>query len=252
MNKMIQVENLKKRYGEVKAVDGVSFTVNKGEVFGLLGPNGAGKTTTVEMIEGLKKMDEGEVLLDGLNIKTDYPKIKQFIGVQLQSNNFFDFLTLSEILSLFGKFYNADINPADFLNRVDLFEKHNVFYKNLSGGQKQRFSIAITLLNNPKILFLDEPTTGLDPQSRRNLWELIESLKKEGKTILLTTHFMDEAEYLADRVAIMDQGKIISTDSPKNLINQLINKGFKKKIVTDSRANLEDVFLDLTGKMLRD
>ncbi len=253
MNSIIKVDNLKKTFkdGKVKAVRGVSFDVNEGEIFSLLGPNGAGKTTTVEMIEGLISMDEGSVIIDGMDIKKHGNDVKRIIGVTLQANNFFDNLSIIDILKLFGHLFGVDVNTEEFLEKVSLSEKAKVLYKDISGGQKQRFVIALALINNPKILFLDEPTNGLDPQARRHLWDIVKSLKIEGKTILLTTHFMDEAQYLSDRVAIMDNGKIIVNDTPKNLIESLLDRGFNKTII-EERANLEDVFIDLTGNKLRD
>ncbi len=249
---VIEVKDIKKKYGEVVAVSGVSFSVEKGEVFGLLGPNGAGKTTTVEMLEGITKIDEGEAFIEGIKVSQNNHTLQNIIGVSLQSNNFFDDLSLSEILSLFASFFNIKINPKEYLEEVTLVEKSKTKFKEISGGQKQRFTIALALVNNPKVLFLDEPTTGLDPQSRRHLWDIVEGLKEKGKTIILTTHFMDEAERLADRVAVMDSGKILKMGTPTELIQDLIKTGFKKKIVADERANLEDVFIDLTGKNLRD
>ena len=249
---IIEVKEIKKHYGNLVAVDGVSFSVDKGEIFGLLGPNGAGKTTTVEMIEGITKIDEGEAYIDGIKVSQNNHQLQSIIGVSLQSNNFFDSLSLKEILNLFASFFSIKINAMEFLEEVELHDKANVYYKRMSGGQKQRFTIALALINNPKVLFLDEPTTGLDPQSRRHIWDIVSSLRDKGKTIILTTHFMDEAETLADRVAIMDNGKILKMDTPKNLINELIKKGFKKKVIADERANLEDVFIDLTGKNLRE
>ncbi len=249
---VIEVKNIKKKYGDLEAVKGVTFEVNKGEVFGLLGPNGAGKTTTIEMLEGISKIDSGEAFISGIKVSQNNHPLQKIIGVSLQSNNFFDSLTLSEILLLFSHFFNVKIDPSDFLKEVELEEKRKTYYKELSGGQKQRFTIALSLINDPHVLFLDEPTTGLDPQSRRHIWDIVSNLKKKGKTIILTTHFMDEAEVLADKVAIMDNGLILKMNTPRALIEELIKKGFKKKVVSDKRANLEDVFIDLTGKNLRD
>lgn len=232
-------------------MDGISFDVKKGEIFGILGPNGAGKTTTLEMIEGLRPMDSGEVKVDDIDVKNNSNKVKSIIGVQLQASAFFDFLKLTELLDFFGSLYNRKINSAEILKEVELSDKAKSYIKTLSGGQKQRFSIASALVNEPKVLFLDEPTTGLDPQARRHLWNLIESIRNKGKTIVITTHYMDEAEVLCDRVAIMDEGKIIKLDEPDNMIDSLIKKGFKKKKV-EKAASLEDVFLDLTGKDLRE
>jgi ABC-2 type transport system ATP-binding protein len=247
----IKVEGLTKKYDENTVVDGISFSVMKGEVFGILGPNGAGKTTTLEMIEALRPIDSGEVILEGLNVAKSPDKVKEIIGVQLQSTGFYDYLTLRELLVMFSGLYNQSAHPDELLAEVNLTEKSKAQVKQLSGGQKQRFSVASALVNKPKVLFLDEPTTGLDPQARRNLWELIQNIKKKGITVVLTTHYMDEAELLCDRIAVMDEGKIVALDTPSSLIKSLLNKGFKKK--TEVReANLEDVFIDLTGKGLRD
>lgn len=251
---IIRVIDLYKSFdkGSVKAVDGVSFEVMEGEIFALLGPNGAGKTTTVEILEGIHKKDRGEILINDLDLDINMKDIKHIIGVTLQSNNFFPYLTLIELLNLFGHFYDKNINAIEYLEKVELVDKKDAYFTNLSGGQKQRFAVSLALINDPKVLFLDEPTTGLDPQSRRHMWSIIENLKKEDKTIFLTTHFMDEAETLADRVAIMDSGHILVINTPKALIADLIKTGFKKKIVSDNRANLEDVFISMTGKHLRD
>mgnify|MGYP001477039232 CR=1 FL=1 len=248
---IIQVKNLKKKYDEFEAVRGIDFEVNEGEVFGLLGPNGAGKTTTVEILEGLIKSTEGEAFINDLDVSKDTKSVKKIIGVQLQSVNFFEKLSLLEIVELFSTLYSYSVDPNKILERVGLLNKKDSYFKTLSGGQKQRLSIAVALVNNPKVLFFDEPTTGLDPQARRNLWELIRSFQEEGKTVVLTTHYMEEAEELCDRVAIIDEGKIIKINSPSNLIDELTKSGFKssKKI---REATLEDVFIDLTGKSLRE
>ena len=228
--KILSVKDLRKTYGGINVVDGVSFDVEKGEVFGILGPNGAGKTTTLEMIETLRTIDDGEVMIAGLNVKTQQEAVKRVIGVQRQASAFLDRLTLVEQLELFAALYGDTIDPMAILRSVQLEDKAKSYVERLSGGQKQRFSIASALVHTPKVLFLDEPTTGLDPQARRNLWELIEELKKQDLTIIITTHYMDEAEILCDRIAIMDNGKIITMDSPKNLVQALLKKGFKKKI----------------------
>jgi ABC-2 type transport system ATP-binding protein len=251
MKSIIQVQNLTKRYGSTTTVKGINFEVKEGEVFGILGPNGAGKTTTLEMIEALRPIDDGTVVLDGINVRENPSQVKHIIGIQLQSTAFFDKLTLREQLQMFSTLYGESIHPDELLEDVQLTEKSKSYVENLSGGQKQRFSIAAALVNKPRVLFLDEPTTGLDPQARRNLWELIESIKKRGITVVLTTHYMDEAELLCDRIAIMDEGKIITIDTPKNLIKSLLKRGFTKKQVVE-QANLEDVFIDLTGKAIRD
>ncbi len=248
---IIEVKNLKKTYKDVDAVKGVSFSVKKGEVFGILGPNGAGKTTTLEMIEGLKQIDGGSATINGVNVAEDSYAVKEMIGIQLQSSSFFEKLSLVEILRLFSDLYVETKDANELLREVDLEEKAKAQVKQLSGGQKQRFSIASALVNDPVALFLDEPTTGLDPQARRNLWDLVKQIQAAGKTVVLTTHYMDEAEYLCDRIAIMDQGKIIALDTPKNLIEALLKRGFKPRKHVEP-ATLEDVFIDLTGKELRD
>ena len=251
MSNIIDVHGLTKRYGDQTVVKGIDFSVEKGEIFGILGPNGAGKTTTLEMLEALRTIDGGTAVIDGIDVAKHPKKIKDIIGIQLQSTNFYDHLTLTEQLRMFASLYGSKIDVAALLAKVQLTEKAKNYVEQLSGGQKQRFAIASTLVNSPKVLFLDEPTTGLDPQARRNLWELIKQIREEGVTIVLTTHYMDEAELLCDRLAIMDNGQIITTDSPHNLIQQLLKRGFKKKQVVE-QANLEDVFIDLTGKAIRD
>lgn len=246
---IIIVNNLSKKYNEVYAVNDISFKVNKGEIFGLLGPNGAGKTTTVEILEGLISPDSGEAIIDGIDAIKNTKKIRSIIGIQLQQNAFFENLNLYEIIDVYSKLYSSNNDPNIILEKVDLVSKKDASYNELSGGQKQRLAIGIALVNDPVVIFLDEPTTGLDPQARRNLWELINNLKSQGKTILLTTHYMEEAEELCDRVAIIENGKIIALNSPQKLISELISSGFKaqKKI---NEATLDDVFLNLTGKKL--
>ena len=248
---IITVKNLTKRYGDKAAVDDISFDVKKGEVFGILGPNGAGKTTAMEMMEAMRPIDDGEVILDGINVAKHPQKIKHIIGIQLQSSAFYDKVNLIESLKMFAAFYGTKIDAMELLRDVNLEDKAKSYPEKLSGGQKQRFSIATALVNNPKVLFLDEPTTGLDPQARRNLWELIESIKARGITVILTTHYMEEAQLLCDRLAIMDNGKIIAMDSPANMVKQLLARGFKKKQTVEA-ADLEDVYIDLTGKELRE
>lgn len=248
---VLSVRNLVKRYGDVEAVKGISFRVERQEIFGILGPNGAGKTSTLEMIETLRPIDGGEVQLNGLDVKTQQQAVKRVIGVQLQSSSFFDKLSLKELLLLFGEMYGRQVDPMRLLAEVELEDKAKAQVAQLSGGQKQRFSIAAALVNDPVVLFLDEPTTGLDPQSRRHLWGVIKRIRSEGKTIVLTTHYMDEAEELCDRVAIMDEGKIVALDRPQELITRLLAGGFTKERV-ERLANLEDVFLSLTGHSLRD
>lgn len=251
MNPIIQVKNLVKNYGDFTAVNDISFEVYENEIFGLLGPNGAGKTTTLEIIETLRDKTSGTVLVDGTQVESHQTQIKKIIGVQLQSAGYYPNLNLKQLLAVFAGLYNIKIDTDKILAEVNLTDKSNNKYKELSGGQKQRFSIATTLINKPKIIFLDEPTTGLDPQARRNLWELIKSLKANGTTIVITTHYMDEAEELCDRIAIIDSGKIISLDTPDHLIDQLVATGFERKKQV-KLANLEDVFINLTGKALRE
>ena len=304
----LKVENLIKKYNGLMAVDNISFEVYKGEIFGILGPNGAGKTTTLEIIEGLRIATDGQIILDNVKMRHGIKKsMQEKIGVQLQSSSYFDYLTLYEILDLFGSFYSRRIYPLELLKLVKLEERKDSLVKNLSGGQAQRFSIVASIVNDPEIVFLDEPTTGLDPQIRRSIWDLIREINKKEKTIIMTTHYMEEAEELCDRVAIMDSGKIIALDSPHNLVNKLdlkftikfitykkmsdeqkrdfgnhklvikfweekekyvfriedptkINdilnwlekKGIKFKNLEILPPNLEDVFLKLTGKSLRE
>ncbi len=252
---IIDVENLSKKYPlpddkskSFFAVDGISLKIEKGEIFGILGPNGAGKTTTLEMLEGLVDIDGGTAYIDGIDVNANPYAVKKIIGVQLQANEYFDSSSLDELLTLFGALYECDIDVSDLLNKVDLLEKANAKPSQLSGGQKQRFSIACALVNDPKVLFLDEPTTGLDPQAKRNLWDLVLELNKAGKTIVLTTHNMEEAESLCQRIAIMDHGKIVAEDTPQNLIL----KHAPEPPVAPIHGNIEDVFLTLTGHALRD
>ncbi len=248
---LIKVSNLKKVYGDVTTVDEISFEVNKGEVFGILGPNGAGKTTTLEMIEGLRDIDGGEAYINNINVAKETNKVRAIIGVQPQTPSFFDKTRLSELLELCAALYGRKVDSSALLAEVQLSEKSKSYFEDLSGGQKQRFSVAAGLVNEPLVLFLDEPSTGLDPQARRNLWELVEMISKKGITIILTTHYMEEAEMLCDRVAIMDKGKILVLDTPKSLIKELLKRGFKKDAKVQ-QASLEDVFIDLTGSKLRD
>lgn len=249
--KMISVQNLVKNYGNFEAVKGISFDVEEGEIFGLLGPNGAGKSTTLEIIETLREKTGGEVWVNGFNLDEQPNEIKKIIGVQLQTSGFYPNLNLIELIDLFAGLYNRKANAMEILDSVNLRDKAKSKVKELSGGQKQRFSIATTLINNPKIIFLDEPTTGLDPQARRNLWELIRDIRAKGTTIILTTHYLDEAEYLCDRVAIVDSGKIVALNTPDKLIDELVATGFERPKEV-KKANLEDVFIHLTGKSLRE
>jgi ABC-2 type transport system ATP-binding protein len=250
-NVIISVKNLKKNYGNFEAVKGISFDVMEGEIFGLLGPNGAGKSTTLEIMETLRVKTSGEVIVGGLDLDKEPDNIKKIIGVQLQTSGFYPGLNLLELIALFSGLYNRPVDAMELLKLVNLADKAKNKYKEMSGGQKQRFSIATTLINQPKIVFLDEPTTGLDPQARRNLWELIKDIRRKGTTVIITTHYMDEAEQLCDRIAIMDEGKIISLASPDKMIDDLVASGFEKPKAVKA-ANLEDVFISLTGKDMRE
>ncbi len=214
----LQVRHLVKRYGSLQAVAGVSFEVPRGEIFGILGPNGAGKTTTLEMIEGLRRPDEGTAIVEGVDVRADPRGVRARIGVQLQDAGFFERLTVEETLRLFAAFHRRAVSVESIIERLLLGETRHARVGALSGGQRQRLSVALALVNDPRIMFLDEPTTGLDPQARRNLWEVIEGFRREGRTIVLTTHYMEEAERLCDRVAIMDHGRIVALDTPRALI----------------------------------
>lgn len=302
---IIIVKNLTKKYGDFTAVDDISFNVGRGELFGILGPNGAGKTTTLEMLEGLKPITGGQVDFDGLDVQHHTRQVKSQIGVQLQASSFFDHLNLKELIETFASLYGRRVDAVALLKQIQLDDKWKSQVKELSGGQKQRLSIAVALVNDPKVLFLDEPTTGLDPQARRNMWDLIMAIKKKGKTIILTTHYMEEAEVLCDRIAIMDHAKIITLDTPVGLlkhadvgstiefkVNNLPPEGAMRalpgvvkdeqldhgyKLLTNDpektlpalfeyevthnfkifelqlhQATLEDVFLKLTGRSLRE
>jgi ABC-2 type transport system ATP-binding protein len=252
---IVKAENLVKKYPKpgsktetFYAVDGLSLEINKGEIYGLLGPNGAGKTTTLEMLEGLSDIDAGEAIIDGIDVKKHPYKVKEIIGVQLQANEYFDHLSLAELLTLFITLFQRNDKPETLLARVNLEEKAQAKPAALSGGQKQRFSIASALVNEPKVLFLDEPTTGLDPQAKRNIWDLVKSLNESGMTIVMTTHNMEEAEYLCDRIAIIDHGKIIAQGTPQALILDHAPEPPQAPL----HGNLEDVFLTLTGSALRE
>jgi len=250
-NTIISVQDLVKNYGAFEAVKGISFEVQEGEIFGLLGPNGAGKSTTLEIIETLREKTSGKVFVNGYDLDKEPNEIKKIIGVQLQTSGFYPALNLIELIDLFAGLYNRSANAMELLELVNLKDKAKAKVKELSGGQKQRFSIATTLINDPKIIFLDEPTTGLDPQARRNLWELIRQIRTKGTTIILTTHYLDEAEYLCDRVAIVDSGRIVALNTPDKLIDELVATGFERPKEV-KKANLEDVFIHLTGKSLRE
>jgi ABC-2 type transport system ATP-binding protein len=250
-NTIISVKNLVKNYGQFQAVKGISFEVKAGEIFGLLGPNGAGKSTTLEIIETLRPKTSGEIRVDGFCLDKDPQEIKKIIGVQLQTSGFYPGLNLLQLIDLFCGLYNENTDPMELLDMVNLREKAKAKVKELSGGQKQRFSVATTLINKPRIIFLDEPTTGLDPQARRSLWELIKQIRDRGTTVIITTHYMDEAEYLCDRVAIIDSGNIIAMGAPDKLIDDLLATGFERPKEM-KMANLEDVFIHMTGHSLRE
>ena len=251
MTAIVSVRDLQKRYGDIHAVRGISFEVLQGEIFGLLGPNGAGKTTTVEILEGLRKADGGVAVVDGIDVSKEPAKAKERVGVQLQQSAFPENFTAKETVELFALCYGVTVDAMALLKEVDLADKAGQRQEKLSGGQRQRLSIATALVNKPRVLFLDEPTTGLDPQARRNLWELVRGIRQSGTTVFLTTHYMDEAEVLCDRVAVMDHGQIIAMDPPRALITALLGRGFTKPVI-QQQANLEDVFLDLTGHELRE
>jgi ABC-2 type transport system ATP-binding protein len=305
MGMAVEVKDLTKRYGALVAVNKVSFAIEEGEIFGILGPNGAGKTTTLEMIESLRKPDGGSIQLCGIDVTKRASDIKEIIGVQLQSTSIYDRIKVGEAIDLFGGYYQKSLLTAEILREVSLNEKKDSFVQSLSGGQKQRLALALALVNDPKVIFLDEPTTGLDPQARRNIWEIIEGLSKKEKTIILNTHYMEEAERLCERVGIMDHGNIIALDTPANLISKQnmdsaveftclggVGKEFFEKLpkvdkvsqngqifilhtreassllteivklqeqnklhlenITTRSATLEDVFLELTGRALRE
>jgi ABC-2 type transport system ATP-binding protein len=305
---VIEINNLIKKYGDLTAVNGISLSVERGEIFGILGPNGAGKTTTLEMVEGLRKPDGGTIKIDGKSVWPNPKKVKEIIGVQLQSTSLFDYLKVKEIIELFASFYGIKLTKdklASIIDDVGLAQKAKQYVNELSGGQQQRLSIALALVNDPIIIFLDEPTTGLDPQARRHLWDVIKRINKEGTSVVITTHYMEEAEVLCERIAVMDKSKLIKLDTPANLIKDLEadtkitftskttidNQNLKKingvktvksengsyTVYSDnvqasvtglfdfakdnnmsifdmdiSGANLEDVFLSLTGRALRD
>ncbi|HEY2720493.1 MAG TPA: ABC transporter ATP-binding protein [Chitinophagaceae bacterium] len=247
----MSVKNMVKHYGNFEAVKGISFDVYQNEIFGMLGPNGAGKSTTLEIIETLREKTSGQITVDGHDLDKEPNEIKKIIGVQLQTSGYYPGLNLVELIELFCGLYNKEMEPMQLLEMVNLTEKAKSQFKQLSGGQKQRFSVATTLINDPKIIFLDEPTTGLDPQARRSLWELVKNIRDRGTTVIITTHYMDEAEYLCDRVAVIDSGKIIALNSPDQMIDDLVASGFERPKEV-KKANLEDVFIHLTGHSLRE
>jgi ABC-2 type transport system ATP-binding protein len=245
MSIVVKVDNLTKRYGDLTAVNDISFSIDKGEIFGLLGPNGAGKTTTVEMMEGLRKPDDGSIEICGIDALKKPGNIKELIGAQLQSTTIYDQIRVKEVIDLFGNYYKKSIPSSKLLEEVSLTDKKNAFYRTLSGGQKQRVAMALAIVNDPEVLFLDEPTTGLDPQARRNVWSIITNLRKRGKTIILTTHYMEEAEQLCQRVGIIDKGEIIALDTPSNLI---ANTGLKSTIeFSVSQEDSEKILQGLKG-----
>ncbi len=301
----ITVKNLSKRYGSLQAIDDVSFEIDEGEIFGFLGPNGAGKTTTLEIMEGLRKGDKGTILIDGKHLSNEYQEIKEIIGVQLQSTSIYNKIKVWEALKLFGSYYRHSLSVDYMLDLLSLQEKRNSYVERLSGGQQQRLSLGIALINDPKIVFLDEPSAGIDPQARRNLWAIIHQMKEENRTVVLTTHYMEEAQELCDRVAIMDKGRIIVIDEPQSLIRKqnlqssihfpivdnldvsllkslegvcdlkVVNKNatlfsnnpvktlgslmdlsksssFRVDHIVVKEPNLEDLFLELTGRDLRE
>ena len=246
----IRALELRKSYGDLVAVDGISFKVQPGEVFGMLGPNGAGKTTTIEIIEGLRTADSGDAIVNGVSVSKEPRRVKSMIGVQLQQASFFDQLNLLEIINLFAALYETSASADELLDRVGLLSKRKSRSKELSGGQRQRLSIATALVNDPVAVFLDEPTTGLDPRARRNIWNIVYDIRDSGKSLVMTTHSMEEAETLCDRVAIVDAGKIVDSGTPAQLINDLESRGVES--IKGGDLTLEDVFIDLTGRNLQE
>ncbi len=243
MADVVTVSDLRKSYGDLRAVDGISFSVQEGEVFGLVGPNGAGKTTTWEILEGLRHADDGTIHVAGIDVRKNRKKLREIIGVQLQATAMFERLTVREILDVFGGMYPRHLPADDLIALVNLGEKADEWTEKLSGGQRQRLAVALALVNDPQVIFLDEPTTGLDPQARRSLWDVIAGLRKTGKTVLLTTHYMEEAERLCDRVGVMDHGKILALDTPAQLI-----RGLGQRDALEFAANGDaGSFRDLTG-----
>jgi ABC-2 type transport system ATP-binding protein len=245
MTAVVSVRDLRKSYRDVRAVDGLSFDVERGEVFGLLGPNGAGKTTTIEILEGLNKADSGHVEVLGMNPASEAASLKERIGVQLQTAALYPNLTVTELLDLFGTFYAKARPTKSLVAEFGLEERQTGLTKQLSGGQRQRLSVALAMVNDPELIFLDEPTTGLDPQARRSLWDLIASLRTQGRTVLLTTHYMEEAEQLCDRVAIVDHGRILEIGT----INELVGRHFRERSIRFSaRPELtDDILRPLNG-----
>jgi ABC-2 type transport system ATP-binding protein len=248
----LSVQGLRKAYDDVVAVDGLDLEVRAGECFGLLGPNGAGKTTTIEICEGLLSPDSGSVEVLGRRWESDGKELRELLGIQLQDTQLSEKLTVDETLKLFQSFYRDAVDVGEVIDKVELGEKRSSRVGNLSGGQKQRLAVACALVGNPQLLFLDEPTTGLDPQSRRQFWELIEKFQAEGRTIMLTTHYMEEAERLCDRVAIVDHGHVIALGSPRELTESIDVSHLPPPEPRKTSATLEDVFVSLTGRTLRD
>ena len=244
----IEVISLKKHYGNLKAVDDISFSVEQGEIFSLLGPNGAGKTTTVEILEGLRERDSGDVKVLGMDPWKEGYALHKKIGVIPQGFRFFDKSTPLEAVNYYSKLFSVTVDPGQIISEVTLDDSKNVIFENLSGGQKQKVGLALALVNSPELLFLDEPTTGLDPQARRTMWDVIRSLKGQGRSILLTTHYLEEAQLLADKVAIMNKGHIIAAGSPDELIERY-GSGKRQVMVSDT---LEDVFVKLVGAPIED
>lgn len=249
MTPALEVRALRKRYTDVVAVDGIDLDVSVGECFGLLGPNGAGKTTTVEICEGLTTPDSGDVVVLGRTWTAHASELRERLGIQLQETQFLDKLTVNETLSLFRSFYREGLAPAEAIDLVRLGEKRSARVRDLSGGQKQRLALACALVGSPELMFLDEPTTGLDPQARRQVWDLVDEFKRAGRTILLTTHYMEEAERLCDRVAVMDHGRVIAQGTPAELAASIPPPPRPPR---SDVATLEDVFVHLTGRHLRD
>jgi len=248
----LRVQGLRKAYDDVVAVDGLDLQVQTGECFGLLGPNGAGKTTTIEICEGLLAADSGSVEVLGRRWESDARDLRELLGIQLQDTQLSEKLTVDETLTLFQSFYREARDVGEVINQVELDEKRHSRVGALSGGQKQRLAIACALVGNPQLLFLDEPTTGLDPVARRQLWDLISKFQAEGKTIVLTTHYMEEAERLCDRVAIVDHGHVIAMGTPRDLIDSVDVSRLPPPEPRTTSATLEDVFVSLTGRTLRD
>ena len=248
----LDVQGLRKAYDDVVAVDGLDLQVRTGECFGLLGPNGAGKTTTIEICEGLLSPDAGRVEVLGRSWESDEKDLRELLGIQLQDTQLTEKLTVDETLTLFQSFYRQALEVGDVVDKVELGEKRSSRVGSLSGGQKLRLAVACALVGNPQLLFLDEPTTGLDPQSRRQMWDLISRFQAEGKTIVLTTHYMEEAERLCDRVAIVDHGRIIAFGTPQELMDTIDVSHLPPPEPRKTSATLEDVFVSLTGRHLRD